>query len=168
MHHTRRSAAAHILAALAEFERARIAERVTAGLARARRQGKTLGRPRLTRPPVVLPKRLTVRQAANAWGVSKSTSGPLDHERDSPSGDTEVTPVAVAWRMTRAPMPRSALRTSIGYAPESKDTVLDRGMSREIGAQAERVRTPIEVAEALKDADGPRGVEAGRTHESEA
>ncbi len=64
----------HILAALAEFERARIAERVTAGLARARRQGKTLGRPRLIRPPVVLPKRLTVRQAADAWGVSKSTA----------------------------------------------------------------------------------------------
>ena len=63
---------------------------------------------------------------------------------------------------------RSALRTSISYAPESKDTVLNRGMSREIGAQAERVRTPIEFAEALKDADGPRGVEAGRTHESEA
>ena len=64
----------HILAALAEFERARIAERVTAGLARARRQGKTLGRPRLTRPPVALPTRVTVRQAADAWGVSKSTA----------------------------------------------------------------------------------------------
>ncbi len=63
---------------------------------------------------------------------------------------------------------RSALRTLIGHATESKDTVLDRGMSREIGAQAERVRTPIEFAEALKDADGPRGVEAGRTHEPEA
>ena len=70
--------------------------------------------------------------------------------------------------LARASMPRSALRTSISYAPESKDTVLNRGMSREIGAQAERVRTPIEFAEALKDADGPRGVEAGRTHESEA
>ena len=64
----------HILAALAEFERARIAERVTAGLTRARRQGKTLGRPRLTRPPVALPTRVTVRQAADAWGVSKSTA----------------------------------------------------------------------------------------------
>ena len=64
----------HILAALAEFERARISERVTAGLARARRQGKRLGRPRLTRQPVQLPKRLTVRQAARAWGVSKSTA----------------------------------------------------------------------------------------------
>ena len=35
----------HILAALSEFEKARIVERVQAGLARARRQGKRLGRP---------------------------------------------------------------------------------------------------------------------------
>src|SRR5678809_692192 len=35
----------HILAALAEFERERIRERVLAGLARARAQGKRLGRP---------------------------------------------------------------------------------------------------------------------------
>ncbi len=35
----------HILGAIAEFERARIAERVTAGLARARQQGRKLGRP---------------------------------------------------------------------------------------------------------------------------
>lgn len=34
----------HILAAIAEFERARIAERVRAGLARARAQGQRLGR----------------------------------------------------------------------------------------------------------------------------
>jgi DNA invertase Pin-like site-specific DNA recombinase len=36
----------HILGAIAEFERARIAERVKAGLQRARAQGKRLGRPR--------------------------------------------------------------------------------------------------------------------------
>src|SRR5207253_10066029 len=36
----------HILAALAEFERGRIQERVKAGLARARAQGVKLGRPR--------------------------------------------------------------------------------------------------------------------------
>ena len=35
----------HVLAALAEFERARIQERVRAGLARARAQGVKLGRP---------------------------------------------------------------------------------------------------------------------------
>src|SRR5688500_13660895 len=41
----------HILAALAEFERERIRERVLAGLQRARNQGKRLGRPK-TRPPI--------------------------------------------------------------------------------------------------------------------
>src|SRR6476620_3740248 len=37
----------HILSAIAEFERSRIQERVVAGLARARAQGRRLGRPRL-------------------------------------------------------------------------------------------------------------------------
>src|SRR5215211_7589155 len=37
----------HILGAIAEFERARIQERVRAGLARVRAQGRTLGRPRV-------------------------------------------------------------------------------------------------------------------------
>ena len=64
----------HILGAIAEFERERIRERVLAGLERARREGKRLGRPRRQRPPVTLPKGLTVRQAAKAWGVSKSTA----------------------------------------------------------------------------------------------
>ena len=38
----------HVLAAISEFERARIAERVSAGLARAKKQGKKLGRPEKT------------------------------------------------------------------------------------------------------------------------
>src|SRR5918993_942935 len=37
----------HVLGAIAEFERERIKERVVAGLARARAQGKRLGRPRV-------------------------------------------------------------------------------------------------------------------------
>ena len=64
----------HILGAIAEFERERIRERVLAGLQRARREGKRLGRPRAARLPVALPRGLTVRQAAKAWGVSKSTA----------------------------------------------------------------------------------------------
>src|SRR3954452_9855866 len=40
----------HILGAIAEFERARIAERVKAGLQRARAQGKRLGRPQVVVP----------------------------------------------------------------------------------------------------------------------
>jgi DNA invertase Pin-like site-specific DNA recombinase len=63
----------HILAALAEFERERIRERVLAGLQRARAQGKRLGRPR-ARPIVGYVPGGTVRQAARVWGVSKSTA----------------------------------------------------------------------------------------------
>ena len=64
----------HILAALAEFERSRIAERVTAGLARAKAQGKRLGCPRSRPLPHGVPATLTTREAARLWGVSKSTA----------------------------------------------------------------------------------------------
>lgn len=60
----------HILSAIAEFERERIRERVVAGLHRARKQGKRLGRPRVHGTAT----RLTVREAAKQWGVSKSTA----------------------------------------------------------------------------------------------
>ena len=63
----------HILAAIAEFERARIAERVKAGLQRARAQGKRLGRPRKAPTTIAIPGG-SVREAAHAWGVSKSTA----------------------------------------------------------------------------------------------
>jgi DNA invertase Pin-like site-specific DNA recombinase len=63
----------HILGAIAEFERARIAERVKAGLQRAKAQGKRLGRPRKARPAIVAPGG-SVREAAREWGVSKSTA----------------------------------------------------------------------------------------------
>jgi DNA invertase Pin-like site-specific DNA recombinase len=65
----------HILAALAEFERSRIQERVRAGLARVRAEGRRLGRPT---QPVPLEKLLTVgnlsvREAARKLRVSRST-----------------------------------------------------------------------------------------------
>jgi DNA invertase Pin-like site-specific DNA recombinase len=63
----------HILAALAEFERERIRERVMAGLQRARTQGKRLGRPR-RRPATIDVPGGSVRAAAAVWGVSKSTA----------------------------------------------------------------------------------------------
>jgi DNA invertase Pin-like site-specific DNA recombinase len=63
----------HILGAIAEFERARIAERVKAGLQRARAQGKQLGRPRKARLTITVPGG-SVRGAALVWGVSKSTA----------------------------------------------------------------------------------------------
>jgi DNA invertase Pin-like site-specific DNA recombinase len=65
----------HILGAIAEFERARIQERVRAGLARARSQGVKLGRPRRR----IDPERLTgvvglpMREAARQLGIPRST-----------------------------------------------------------------------------------------------
>ena len=66
----------HILAALAEFERARISERVVAGLARAKRQGQRLGRPeKRVSERILAPVRgLSIRQAATHLGVSRSTA----------------------------------------------------------------------------------------------
>jgi len=65
----------HILAALAEFERERIRERVLAGLQRARTQGKRLGRPRAAVPIERLRRveGLSVDVAAERLGVSRST-----------------------------------------------------------------------------------------------
>ncbi len=64
----------HILGAIAEFERARIAERVKAGLARVRAAGQRLGRPAVCVDPEALKRtaRLSVRDAAGALGVSRS------------------------------------------------------------------------------------------------
>ena len=66
----------HVLAALAEFERARIAERVRAGLARVRASGKRLGRPaaNLALADVVRTAHLSVREAAGVLGVSRSVA----------------------------------------------------------------------------------------------
>ena len=64
----------HILAAIAEFERARIAERVTAGLARARAQGQRLGRRphRINDDDLERVGSLSTRKAAAALGVPAS------------------------------------------------------------------------------------------------
>ena len=66
----------HVLAAIAEFERSRIQERVRAGLARVKAQGKRLGRPALDVPEERLaPVRgLSVREAARRLGVSPATA----------------------------------------------------------------------------------------------
>lgn len=66
----------HVLGAIAEFERSRVQERVKAGLARVRAQGKRLGRPERHVPEEILaPVRgLSVREAARRLGVSAATA----------------------------------------------------------------------------------------------
>src|SRR4030095_4584609 len=66
----------HILAALAEFERRRIQERVRAGLARLKAQGKKLGRPIKVIPEdrILSVRGLSIRAAAKILGVSPSTA----------------------------------------------------------------------------------------------
>ncbi|HLW48637.1 MAG TPA: recombinase family protein [bacterium] len=69
----------NILASFAKFERALIAERVRAGMDRARRQGKHVGRPRKVNgegtalEPAVRTGRISRRDAAHALGVSERT-----------------------------------------------------------------------------------------------
>jgi DNA invertase Pin-like site-specific DNA recombinase len=69
----------NILASFAQFERALIAERVRAGMERARKQGKHLGRPRTvngeweTVRPMVESGKVSQRQAARMLKVSQST-----------------------------------------------------------------------------------------------
>ena|SRR5579872_5831057 len=64
----------HILGAIAEFERSRIAERVKTGLARVRAAGKRLGRPkvRISDDDVQRTAQLSVRAAARELGISAS------------------------------------------------------------------------------------------------
>jgi DNA invertase Pin-like site-specific DNA recombinase len=66
----------HILGAIAEFERARIQERVKAGLARAKASGTRLGRPEKIVPEERLAavRGLSLREAATRLGVSRSTA----------------------------------------------------------------------------------------------
>jgi DNA invertase Pin-like site-specific DNA recombinase len=65
----------HILGAIAEFERGRLQERVLAGLARAWRQGKRLGRPKTAVPLERLHSvaDLSHAEAAAVLGVSVAT-----------------------------------------------------------------------------------------------
>jgi DNA invertase Pin-like site-specific DNA recombinase len=102
----------HVLAALAEFERARIAERVRAGLARVRAKGQRLGRPRTIPLAENAPTGLTVRAAARLWGVSTATACRRLQRGDIPpvkqtlsdcavlSPDDSVVPMATASRET--------------------------------------------------------------------
>jgi DNA invertase Pin-like site-specific DNA recombinase len=69
----------NLLATFAQFERSLIAERVRAGMARARRQGKRLGRPRAVNGeweqvrPLIETGRMSQVEAAQRLSVSRAT-----------------------------------------------------------------------------------------------
>ena len=88
----------HILGAIAEFERGRIVERVRAGLARAKAQGKRLGRQpyAITDAQFEAVADRSLRDAAQALGVSRS--------------------VVHRWRLSRKP-----LESGEGFAPNASD-----------------------------------------------
>ena len=64
----------YILAALAEFERSRIAERVKAGMARAKKNGQKFGRPRrrISEADLRRTAQLSIRKAGETLGVSRA------------------------------------------------------------------------------------------------
>jgi DNA invertase Pin-like site-specific DNA recombinase len=64
----------HVLAAISEFEFGRLQERIRLGMARAKAQGRHLGRPRpnVTDDQLIAVESLSVRQAASRLGISKS------------------------------------------------------------------------------------------------
>ena len=66
----------HILGAIAEFERGRIAERVKVGMQRAKSAGRHVGRRRrdVSDEEIAAVAGMSLRRAANALGVSKSFS----------------------------------------------------------------------------------------------
>jgi putative DNA-invertase from lambdoid prophage Rac len=87
----------HLLAAMAEYERELIRERVRSGLARVRAQGKRLGRPRIH--PRAPGCKVTVRQAAALWGVAPSTAA-MRLARGEVPEQTSSEPAALSPRKT--------------------------------------------------------------------
>jgi DNA invertase Pin-like site-specific DNA recombinase len=89
----------HILGAIAEFERARIVERVRAGLARRAAQGKPLGRPRqtLSADDLARTAQLSTRRAAAVLGVSHAAVHRARRLSQKPSEiDVEIGPESAA------------------------------------------------------------------------
>jgi DNA invertase Pin-like site-specific DNA recombinase len=85
----------HILGAIAEFERGRIQERVRAGLARAKANGRRLGRPR--KAPLTAGVRISVRAAAAAWKVSPATAARRLNRGELPTSETNPSATVVTF-----------------------------------------------------------------------
>ena len=102
----------HILGALAQFERGRLRERVVAGLARAKREGRRLGRRRTTPLPAAAPRGLTVRHAAALWGCSRSTAARRLAKGDVPGVGQTPSPPIKKWPDFASIQPQSGSGTN--------------------------------------------------------
>lgn len=82
----------HVLAAIAEFERARVGERVRAAHTRARANGRHIGRPRhqVTDADLQRTAGLSTRAAAKALGVSAALVCRLRAERSQTLPDSQA------------------------------------------------------------------------------
>ncbi len=89
-----------VLAAVAEFERGLIAERVKEGMANARRKGARIGRPPAAERPHVLRHLAEVMAELEAGGLSKRAAarrlrvgfGTLERVLDAQKGDPQIRP----------------------------------------------------------------------------
>ena len=88
----------HLLAAIAEFERSRIVERVRAGMARARKEGKRLGRKphRVTDDDLARVAHLSQHQAASVLGIPRSVLQRARSARKGPAREPTFAPDSVA------------------------------------------------------------------------
>jgi len=95
----------HLLAAIAEFERARIVERVRAGLARAKAQGRRLGRRPHVIPPGDLARTaaLSLRQAAQVLGLPRSVIHRARLSRSPAKIEATFAPDAIEATTTATP-----------------------------------------------------------------
>lgn len=89
----------HMMGAIAEFERGRIQERIHAGIARARREGKKLGRARLPHEKAqrvrnALARGMSVRDVASLTGVSKSKVAMIGRAARASSQSVESAPAS--------------------------------------------------------------------------
>src|SRR5262249_52049759 len=109
-------AMAQLMGVFAEFERAMMAERVRAGLARARGEGKRLGRPPIAptlekriREALATPGRPGVRVIAKQFGVNPGTVQRI-------SRPFEQDGVALYRQSTRSSHPAAYVMTRLGFA----------------------------------------------------
>ncbi len=104
----------HILAALAEFERGRIRERIHAGIARARREGKRLGRRphRVTDDDLTRTAHLSQHEAAKVIGVPRSVLQRARAARNGVSRQPTFAPDSLLAGPCDHPCP---LRTLFGH-----------------------------------------------------